>query len=228
MQHTHIGLLLQRELGNKGTRLLQTVFPIGGIGDTSWNLVSIVQLGRQEGMSPTRRIDRLRGVVLIENDCVFWLDPSESIFRPATSLVNLSVSSSTQQQSRERKRLWRDHDDQRLAFESAECLGNRRFDHSAKHLPLCTLESNGYLGQSRQQTPQPSRVLRSAAGAFRSRRPSTSIRHGIRRRDVATTRWKQIRATTRAERRRLGVVGNNAWKTVHGRAVNTNDHDGGV
>jgi hypothetical protein len=40
MQHTHVGLLLQRELSDEGSGLLQTIFPIVCIGDTSYDLVS--------------------------------------------------------------------------------------------------------------------------------------------------------------------------------------------
>jgi hypothetical protein len=44
---------------------------------------------------PTRRIDRLRGVVLIKDDSVFRLYPAESIFTSASSLVDLGVDGST-------------------------------------------------------------------------------------------------------------------------------------
>jgi hypothetical protein len=58
----------------------------------------------------TRRIDRLRGVVLIRDDGVFRLYPAESIFASASSLVDLGVDGSTQQQSCDGERLRQNHD----------------------------------------------------------------------------------------------------------------------
>lgn len=193
MRHTHVGLLLQCELCNKSASLFKTIFPTIRVRDTSWNLLAQQHQHRSDDRL-TGGVDRLRGVVLIENDCVFWLNPRECVFGPSASLVDLSVSSGAQQQSCERKRLWRDHDVQRSPWRCRMSVKQSNQSHCLT-TSFYTLESIGCLGQRITHPAQPSQVLRNAMDALRSHRPSTGVRHGTRRRNIAITRYTQRRVT---------------------------------